>query len=238
MNLRRDGRRPLVIGHRGAAALAPENTLASFAAAVDAGCDVVEFDVGAGLVVAHSASELPEEPIALDDALDFLRGRGVGAHVDVKVLGIEPQIVHALRRHGLADRAFVSSAIPRSVRRAAALAPELPRALGYPRDRLGAAGLGWPRGVAAAGARALRAAMPLRVPLLLRATGATALSLHRTIVSAPAVTAAHVRGAAVVAWTANDPETVVRLVEQGVDAIVSDDPRVVFETLATLGNRQ
>lgn len=238
MNFRRDGGRPLVIGHRGAAAVAPENTLASFAAAVDAGCDLVEFDVGADLVVAHSASELPDAPISLDDALDFLHGRGVGAHVDVKKLGIEPQVVAALRRHGLAGNALVSSAIPRVVRRTAALAPDVSRALGYPRDRLGAGGLAWPETVAANGARVLCAVMPLRVPLLLRSARATALALHRAIVSRGAVAAAHARGAAVVAWTANEPADVARLVADGVDAIVSDNPRIVFETLARLGGRQ
>jgi glycerophosphoryl diester phosphodiesterase len=37
--------RPFIIGHRGAAAVAPENTLASLRAALDAGADRVEFDV-------------------------------------------------------------------------------------------------------------------------------------------------------------------------------------------------
>ena len=36
---------PLIIGHRGAAAVAPENTLAAFEAAIKAGADGVEFDV-------------------------------------------------------------------------------------------------------------------------------------------------------------------------------------------------
>ncbi|HEY3175352.1 MAG TPA: glycerophosphodiester phosphodiesterase family protein [Candidatus Polarisedimenticolia bacterium] len=36
---------PLIIGHRGAAGLAPENTQAAFAAAVEVGVDAVEFDV-------------------------------------------------------------------------------------------------------------------------------------------------------------------------------------------------
>ncbi|MDE0348285.1 MAG: glycerophosphodiester phosphodiesterase family protein, partial [Gammaproteobacteria bacterium] len=35
----------LVIGHRGAAGLAPENTHASFARAVELGVDAVELDV-------------------------------------------------------------------------------------------------------------------------------------------------------------------------------------------------
>jgi glycerophosphoryl diester phosphodiesterase len=37
--------KPLIIGHRGAAAVAPENTLAAFEAAIRAGADGVEFDV-------------------------------------------------------------------------------------------------------------------------------------------------------------------------------------------------
>ncbi|HUH16230.1 MAG TPA: glycerophosphodiester phosphodiesterase family protein, partial [Gaiellaceae bacterium] len=58
--LRGDG--PLIrVGHRGAAALAPENTLPSFEAALAHGVDAIEFDVldlGPGpLAVAHSREE-------------------------------------------------------------------------------------------------------------------------------------------------------------------------------------
>src|ERR671926_318024 len=46
------------VGHRGAAALAPENTLRSLELAVELGCDMLEFDVLAlsdgTLVLAHS----------------------------------------------------------------------------------------------------------------------------------------------------------------------------------------
>src|SRR5215475_8462662 len=38
-------REPLIIGHRGASAVAPENTMAAFQAAIAAGADGVEFDV-------------------------------------------------------------------------------------------------------------------------------------------------------------------------------------------------
>ncbi len=40
-----NSRRPLIIGHRGASAVAPENTLAAFARAWDEGADGVELDV-------------------------------------------------------------------------------------------------------------------------------------------------------------------------------------------------
>lgn len=43
--LRAPGQRPFVVGHRGALALAPENTFAAFEKAVAIGVDAIEFDV-------------------------------------------------------------------------------------------------------------------------------------------------------------------------------------------------
>ena len=107
---RRDGL-PLVIGHKGAAALEPENTLRSLRRAVELGADLVEFDVldltDGTLVLAHSddlwevshggargrvrgltLDELravaPGLP-TLDEALAFLSASapGVGLHASV-----------------------------------------------------------------------------------------------------------------------------------------------------------
>jgi len=113
----------------------------------------------------------------------------------------------------------------------ARLAPQFPRAIGYPRDRLGVSRIPWPRGLTQAGVMALRLAMPLRVPLLLWVARANVLSLHHALCSRAAVTAAHRLGAPVLAWTVNDPETVRRLAVIGVDAIVSDDPGMALATL-------
>ena len=49
-------RTPLVIAHRGASAVARENTLEAFELAIEMGADVIEFDVrrtGAGVIVVH-----------------------------------------------------------------------------------------------------------------------------------------------------------------------------------------
>jgi glycerophosphoryl diester phosphodiesterase len=233
VNLRREGGRPLVIGHRGAAAVAPANTLAALEAAVAARADLVEFDVGADLTLAHSHREVPADPLDLDAALEFLRVHEIGVHLDLKDVGVEREAVDAIDRHGLRGRAIVSTAWPRTARRLAELAPDLPRAIGYPRDRYGVSRFHWPRGLTATGAAALRAAMPARVPVLLRWARADVLALHHTLVSRAAVRRAHARGAPVVVWTANDPATVRRLAALEVDAIVTDDPAMAVATLKT-----
>ena len=234
MNLRREGGRPLVIGHRGAARVAPGNTLASLEAAVRAGADIVEFDVSPGLVLAHSPGELPADAVTLDQALDYLRGTTVGLHLDVKLGGYESGVLRALKAHGLAERALVSTALPRVGRELARAAPELPRAIGYPLDRFGVSRVRWPSAVTAPGAAALRAAMPLRLPLLLRQARANVLALHHTLCSRAAVAATHRSGAAVLAWPVSDAAGARRMADLGVDAIVSDDPET---TLFALGAR-
>lgn len=223
-----------MIGHRGAAAVAPENTLAALEAAVAAGADLVEFDISPGLRLGHSELEIPTDAVDLDFALEYLCEHRLGVHLDVKLPGYETDVVAALRRHGLEERAVVSTAFAVTSRRVAALAPQLPRAIGYPRDRFGVSRIPWPRGLTQAGAAVLRQAMPVRVPLLLRVARANALSLHHALCSRAAVAVAHRLGAPVLAWTANDAETVRRLAALGVDAIVSDDPGMALKSLATL----
>lgn len=233
MNLwRRDGARPLVIGHRGAAAVAPENTVASLEAALAAGVDAVEFDIAPGLRLGHSLDELPEEELHLDDALELLKPSGVGVHLDVKETGYEEEVLAAVRRHGLEERAYFSTAFAVTARRLAGHG--LPVAIGYPRDRLGVSSIRWPESLTRAGAASLRQAMPARIPVLLRWAHADTISLHHTLCSAAAVRVAHRFGAPVLAWTVNDADGIRRVAAAGVDGIVSDDPEKVVATLLEL----
>jgi len=233
VKLAREGR-PLVIGHRGAPVLAAENTLESFAAAVDAGADAIELDVGRDLVVTHSEREVPEHALTLDEALAFVADSGVGVLVDLKHPGVERAVADALRRHGLVERAFVSSTSPAALRRLAAADRELMRSISYPNDRYRISRFAWPRPVAAGSVATARAAMPLRVPLLLAAARAGALTLHHALVSPAVLRAARSRGAALVAWTVNAPERIAALALLGVDGIVTDYPGKAREALATL----
>jgi glycerophosphoryl diester phosphodiesterase len=228
-----DGR-PLVIGHRGAAAVAPENSLAGLEAAVASGADIVEFDVTEGLVLEHPGGVPVGSPPALDDALALLAAHPIGVHIDLKHDGIEPGVADAVRRHELGERVVVSSTSVAALHRLETADPALARAISYPHDRHGVAGLPWPRSVASSAAACLRPAMRVRLPPLLSAARAQALSVRHELVGRALVEAAHRRGAAVIAWTVNDPESAGRLASIGVDAIVSDDPGMVLRVLATL----
>jgi glycerophosphoryl diester phosphodiesterase len=63
--------------------------------------------------------------------------------------------------------------------------------------------------------------------------GADALMLQHAVVSRTTVVRAHAAGVAVWAWTVDDPEELGRLDAIGVDAVISNDPRI-FSARATL----
>jgi glycerophosphoryl diester phosphodiesterase len=208
---RRPGAAPLVVAHRA-------NTLDALASVRDV--DLVELDVSPGLVVAHD----PGEPgPSLADALEVLAGRELGIHIDVKLPGYEQAVLEAVDERHLRERVVVSTAYARVARRVRALAPDLPVAIGYPRDRYRVSRFEWPGLVTRLGAAALRAAMPLRIPPLLAWARADVLALHHTLCSRAAIEAAHRRGAPVLVWTVNDSAARQRFSALGVDAVVTDD---------------
>ena len=225
------------VGHRGAAALAPENTLASFEAALAHGVDAIEFDVvdpGRGpLLVGHSLGELGPSPPTLDEAVAFLAARGVRLHVDLKLSTRLDELAAALRTHGVVERSVVSSFHLPSLRALAEQAPDARLGFTYPEDRYGVSRRRALRPAIRIGTAALRRAIVARIPGMIDRAGVQALMLQHAVVSRAAVERAHDLGAAVWAWTVDDEEEVARLDAAGVDAVISNDPRV-FRGLATL----
>ena len=65
-----------------------------------------------------------------------------------------------------------------------------------------------------------------RIPAMIKRAGASALMLHHAVVTAAAVERAHAAGAAVWAWTVDDPAELARLEAAGVDAVISNDPGI------------
>ena len=226
---RRDGRM-LRIGHRGAAALAPENTIESLRLALELGCDLVEFDVhelGGTLVLVHDrpAGTAPGLP-TLDEALAFLAPTEAGVHLDLKAAGAEGAVAEALRRRGLVERTVVSSFRPETLRALAAAEPGVRLGLTYPEDRRG---LGQRRAVAplvGPALAAMRAALPFRLSRVLVGAGASAAILHFAVASKAAVERCHSLGAPVLVWTVDEHAWVARLDSMGVDGVITNDPRI------------
>jgi glycerophosphoryl diester phosphodiesterase len=228
---RRDGRL-LRIGHRGAAALAAENTIEALALALELGFDLVELDVlelEGALVLAHSELEIPAELATLDEALDFLAGRACGIQLDLKALDTEPQIAEALRRHDLLDRSVVSSFRPASLRALHRLEPGLRLGLTYPEDRYGVGRRRLLAPLVGPALAAMRTALAIRIGTMLAASKASAAMLHWQVVSRGVVERCHALGAPVLAWTVDSAERVRRLDALGVDGVIADDPRI-FES--------
>jgi glycerophosphoryl diester phosphodiesterase len=236
VNLRRGDGRALRVGHRGAAALAPENTLAALRAAVEHGMDAVEFDVLADvddrLVLAHSTLELPHERATLDEALAYLASTGVAAHLDLKQRGLEQRIADALRNHGLVDRSFVSSLDHRALRDVRRHEPRLQVGLSYPEDRYGVARYRAAAPAIRVGLAGLQRTLPRLIGRWLDRAGAAAAVLHYALVTPRIVERCHHVGAAVWAWTVNDPKTAAQLEDWGADAIITDDPRIFGDRVA------
>lgn len=225
---RRNGRM-LRIGHRGAAALAPENSLESIALAVELGCDLVEFDVhqvDGALLVAHDepleAGALP----TLDDVLAYLAGTDAGVHLDLKSTGAETAVAAALGGHGLVGRTLVSSSRRGTLRRLHAVEPALRLGRTYPQDRTGLTKRPVFHPPARAIVRGLRLALPRWIDRLLAGSSATAAVLYWEVISEPVVGRCHALGAPVLAWTVDDPEVLHWLERAGVDGVVTNDPRI------------
>jgi glycerophosphoryl diester phosphodiesterase len=225
---RREGRM-LKIGHRGAAALAPENTLEAFRLAVELGCDLVELDVhalGDGLVVVHDKPRVALGLATLDEVLTVLAATRAGIHLDLKARGSERQLAEAVRRHGLLEHTLVSSFRPTSLRALAEIEPRLRLGLTYPQDRTGLAGRRFVTPLLGLPLKALGRALPRRIEGKLAAARATTAVLHWSVVSKAVVERCHALGTPVLAWTVDDPALLRRLDSMGVDGVITNDPRI------------
>jgi len=213
------------IGHGGASALAPANTLVSFDVARQIGVDVVEFDVRAWrgqLILAHTILDARRGANAsLREALAHLAGPGYDQmefHVDVKHAGCEPGLVHGLREFGLMKRTVICSQVIAVLDRVRALEP---------RVRVGIS----------VGGRIARASQHwrdwrLQVLAGLHAHRWDALMAQHRLVDRHLLEDVVARGGLVYAWTVNRRRSIDALRALGVHGIATADPRL-FEALSS-----
>lgn len=213
----------LCIGHAGASALAPPNSLRSFELAMRLGVDVVEFDVRAAfarLWVAHTVLDAWRPGcLELDGALRWLAREAderLELVADLKTPGSEEAVVRAVRRHGLLRRTTFASQCSPILRAVHASEPSARTAISV---------AGWLSRVAQ-GWGDWRA----EVLAELRTGRYCALMAHRRLVDAPLVESVRATGAQLHAWTVSAAGDATALVRLGVDGIVTADPRVLLPT--------
>ncbi len=207
------------IGHGGASALAPANSLASFDAALEVGVDMVEFDLRAWrgeLVLAHTILDARRPgALRLDQALAHLsspRFRDVELNVDLKHLGCEALLLERLRATGLLARTLISCQVPAVLDRVRSLEPAA---------RTGIS-------VGGRAARMSRRWRDWRAHVLagLAERRWDALMAQHRLVDERLLADVTGRGALLYAWTVNERAAIERLRALGVHGITSADPRL------------
>ena len=243
---RRIGATPLVYGHRGASAAAPENTLEAYRLAGELGADGVELDVrrssDGALVLHHDAalpdgrvvastprSALPASVPTLAAALDACTGLVV--NVEIKNISYEPDFDPAC---SIADEVVALIAERRGSHGSAqgdAVDDEVPDE-GPDHVIVSSFHLGTIDRVKALDAAVATGFLTFVDPLPAEAVrvaadrGHDAVHPHEATVDADVVTAAHDAGLAVNVWTVDDPDRIAALAGIGVDGIVTNAPDV------------
>jgi glycerophosphoryl diester phosphodiesterase len=241
-----EGPGPLAIAHRGGSALAQENSLAAFGLTTGLGLRYLETDVrvtsdghlvcfhdetlervtsATGPVRSRSLRELRAlringiEPIpTFDEALDAFPDQYFA--VDSKdPAGLGP-LVKSLQRKGVAERVCTAGTWDGLLAQAHRQVPAVTTALGW-------RSLTTLLTCARAGVRPPRALVNApfaHVPVKL---GLVPIFVERVVARA------HDLGVRVVVWTVDEPQVMRRLLDAGVDAIITDRPDVLREVLVS-----
>ena len=252
--------RPLVMAHQGGADLAPSNTMAAFRNAAQMGVDVLELDVhttkdgvvvvihdatvdrttnGTGRVHDLALSDLQKldagYQFSTDNGQTFpFRGQGVTIptlqevlaafptlRINIEIKQADPPMEQAvadlIQQAGAQERVLVVASNSDVIERFRALMPEVAT------------------GASESEVRSFFYAQTLRVSALYRPT-ADALQVPENfgniqVLSPHFVQAAHARDVAVHAWTINDVESMRRLLDMGIDGIITDRPDLALEVL-------
>jgi len=220
----------MIMGHRGAAALEPENTLLSIARAIEIGVDAVEIDVrlskdkelvvihdssvdrttnGTGPVGSYTLEEIKkldagkgERIPTLQEAIDLI-GNRVRPVIELKEEGIEKRVVELIKKNGFEDNVYVISFWHEVVKAAKEMDNRIKTGI-------------------------LLVGCPVDACIATRAY-ANALVMKYNFVNRKFVEIAHEEGLKVFIWNIDDQHLLRPYVDIGVDGIGSNDPRVLVE---------
>jgi glycerophosphoryl diester phosphodiesterase len=209
----------LLLGHRGARRYAPENTFAAFTLALDHGCDGFEFDVrltaDRRCIICHDPrlagrdiessryDQLAPGTLCLPEVLEKFATRAF-LDIELKVTGLESEVAAMLREHPPQRGYFVSSFLPQVIR------------------NLHAADQNLPLGLICDSRCQLIAWKDLPIQ---------ALFLQANLVTPTTLEALHMANKKVFVWTVNREREMRQFAQLGVDGIISDDTKLLYQTL-------
>jgi len=227
--------RALCIGHRGASAHAPENTLAAIIKAAELGADMVEVDLqasadgvlvvmhdsdlshttnGSGSIYAYTVAQLKqldagagERIPTAEEVLACCRDHGLGIYFELKIGFAATEIVPLIDRFAMRDRVIVASFRPDWIADARACDPSLATSVLFGSTHIDAVAL-----AAAAGANYVHPCWEHEAP-----------EPHRLLTPE---WLARVRGAGlgIVSWHEERPSELAALEQLGLDAICTNAP--------------
>ena len=246
----RSGPATLVAAHRGGAALWAENSLEAFRNAIALGVDALEFDLhmtaDGEVIVLHdptldrtttaqgpvrdlktadlaparlkapdgtvTAEGVPTLALVLD--LFGERPAPVELLLEIKIdakgqryAGIEEKVLTLLRSRGLVARATIQAFEAETLRRLRELEPGVRTML-----------------LVGRGAVQRERVRPAETVRRARELGATDLGMNHRLIDADVVAAARAAGIRLAAWTVNADADIRRMIDLGVDVIMSDRP--------------
>jgi glycerophosphoryl diester phosphodiesterase len=210
----------LLLGHRGTRVsdAARENTLAAFDLALQFGCDGFEFDVrrtacgravichdekAEGISIAAASCGQLESLPCLADVLSRYAASAF-LDIELKVPGLESDVLLALREHPPEHGYVVSSFLPEVLLELRLRSAEV--VVGFISDHK----------------KTLDRWRDLPVEYVIP---------KHTLITSQLVEALHSAEKTVLAWTVNDKKTMQRLADWAVDGIISDDPELLVHTL-------
>ena len=222
-----------VHGHRGARAILPENTIAAFEYAIQAGVDAIELDVVVSsddvVVVSHDPylksgvfiRTLPAKETGLPTLDQVFNLAAMGDflfNVEAKVSEHTPRnfaelVLDRIGEHAVKSRVIFQSFDFGILHRMSRLAPGV---------TLAALWEGEPRSFVA----------------IAEDAGTSIVAPQYSLVTPEEVREAHAAGLQVIPWTANTPADWDRLIAAGVDGIITDDPAALIGYLGRAGERE
>jgi glycerophosphoryl diester phosphodiesterase len=242
------------IGHKGADLIRPGNTLESFEAAVDAGAEMIEFDVlrpraefgdgadwrraAAGpvedgappLLIAHDwGVAARRSPMQLHEAVDaFTRPPldRVAIDCDLKIAGRENEVIAALEERNLIDRASISTMEISSLGALRELDSGVTTGWTLPKVTRDWNSMPWARPLVAGGLLSLRARLPGVVRRRAPELGVRAIWAYHPVVTRRLVEECHEQDLELIAWTVDELPRMRTLAAMGVDGICTNDPRL------------